>query len=48
MADAFAAKVFTDGKSPGDAFNDLKGEYVAKLRCAMYTKTDKGADYVGS
>ena len=46
MADAFAKKVFTDGKTPQEAFNDLKGEYVAKLRCVMYTKTDSGADYV--
>lgn len=46
MADAFAVKVFTDEKSPADAFNELKGEYVGKLRCVMYQKTDKGTEYV--
>jgi hypothetical protein len=46
MADAFAKKVFANKKSPEDAFNELKGEYVAKLRCVMWKKTDKGIDYV--
>jgi len=46
MADAFAKKVFQDKKSPEEAFNDLKAEYVGKLRCAMWKKTDEGTDYV--
>ena len=47
MAEAFSKKVFDDGKTPEAAFNDLKGEYVGKLRCVMWRKKDDGGtDYV--
>ncbi len=46
MAEAFSKKVFTDKKTCEQAFNDLKGEYVGKLRCAMWKKTEGGTEYV--
>jgi hypothetical protein len=47
MAEAFSKKVFDDGKTPEAAFNDLKGEYVGKLRCVMWRKKDDGGtEYV--
>jgi len=47
MADSFSGKVFGEGKKPEDAFNELKGEYVGKLRCAIWVKkADGDSDYV--
>ncbi len=48
LAEAFSQKVFVEGKTPEQAFNDLKAEYIPKLRVAMWKKTNGGTRYVDS